>query len=122
MVPLEYGCHVRDVYRIFDERLQLMLSEDDPRFTNWDQDETAVLRRYAEADPEEVAAELEAAATPFVARVRALQPADFSRTGTRSNGSELRVDTLVQYFLHDVVHHLWDVTGQQDGGASLDWE
>ena len=120
--PLEYGCHVRDVYRIFDERLQLMLTEDAPRFANWDQDETAVLQRYAEADPEQVAAELEAAAGPFVARVRALSPADFARTGTRSNGSEFRVDTLLQYFLHDVVHHLWDVTGQQDGGASLGWE
>jgi hypothetical protein len=53
--------------------------------------------------------------------LRTLQPADFSRTGTRSNGSEFRVDTLLQYFLHDVVHHLWDVTGQQDGGASLGW-
>ena len=27
--------------------------------------------------------------------------------------------TLLQYFLHDVVHHLWDVTGQQDAAASL---
>ena len=27
--------------------------------------------------------------------------------------------TLLQYFLHDVVHHLWDVTGQQDATASL---
>ena len=30
--------------------------------------------------------------------------------------------TFVQYFLHDVVHHLWDVTGQQDGTASLTLE
>src|SRR5687767_7536500 len=36
--PLEYACHVRDVFRLFDERLQLMLGEDDPLFANWDQD------------------------------------------------------------------------------------
>ncbi|NCZ87470.1 MAG: DinB family protein, partial [Actinobacteria bacterium] len=36
--PLEYGCHVRDVFRKFDERLQLMLKEVDPHFENWDQD------------------------------------------------------------------------------------
>ncbi|MFM8774208.1 MAG: DinB family protein, partial [Actinomycetota bacterium] len=29
--PLEYGCHVRDVFRLFDERVALMVSEDDPR-------------------------------------------------------------------------------------------
>jgi hypothetical protein len=120
--PLEYGCHVRDVYRLFDERLVQLLEEDDPRFANWDQNETALLRNYREADPETVARELEEVAEPFVERVRALSPADFARTGTRSNGSEFRVDTLLQYFLHDVVHHLWDVTGQQDGAASLSWE
>src|SRR6186713_1793896 len=36
--PLEYGCHVRDVFRVFDGRLSLMLAEEHPRFANWDQD------------------------------------------------------------------------------------
>src|SRR5687768_2337167 len=39
--PLEYACHIRDVHRIFAERVELMLAEDEPRFANWDQDETA---------------------------------------------------------------------------------
>jgi len=120
--PLEYACHVRDVYRVFDERLRLMTTSDHPRFANWDQDETALRERYAQADPEEVAAELEAAATAFVARAKALGPADLTRPGTRSDGAEFTAATLLQYFLHDVTHHLWDVTGQQDGAASLDWE
>ena len=120
--PLEYGCHVRDVYRVFDSRLASMLDEDNPRFANWDQNETAVLERYADADPEVVATELEAAAASFVARVRAVEPKQLDRTGSRSDGAEFRVATLLQYFLHDVVHHLWDVTGQQDGGASLTLE
>ena len=29
---LEYACHVRDVYRRFFARIDLMLSEDDPQF------------------------------------------------------------------------------------------
>ena len=40
--PLEYACHVRDVFTIFDGRLQQMLTVDDPEFANWDQDATAV--------------------------------------------------------------------------------
>src|SRR5215471_15631381 len=51
--PLEYGCHVRDVFRLYDHRLELMLSQDDPLFPNWDQDATAVADRYAEQDPAE---------------------------------------------------------------------
>ena len=47
--PLEYGCHVRDVYRICDGRLDLMLREDDPTFANWDQDETALDDAYDDA-------------------------------------------------------------------------
>ena len=55
---LEYGCHVRDVHRIFNERVGLMLSEDEPRFPNWDQDATAIDDDYASQDPTVVASEL----------------------------------------------------------------
>ncbi|HEY5981140.1 MAG TPA: DinB family protein [Microlunatus sp.] len=118
--PLEYGAHVRDVYRLFDERLALMLAEDEPTFANWDQDRTALQERYAEQDPEVVADELEVAALSFVARVRALRADQLERRGFRSDGSEFTVTTLCQYFLHDVIHHLWDVTGQGDATTSLE--
>jgi hypothetical protein len=117
--PLEYGAHVRDVFRIFDARLMLMLAEDNPTFANWDQNETAIKERYAEQDPEVVADQLEAAAQTMVDHTQALRVDQLGRTGRRSNGSEFTVVTLLQYFLHDVVHHLWDVTGQQDAAASL---
>ena len=96
-----------------------MVSEDHPRFPNWDQNETAIRERYGEQDPEVVAEELEAAALTMVDRIRALTPADVERTGVRSNGDEFTVETLLQYFLHDIIHHLWDVTGQQDAVSSL---
>ena len=117
--PLEYGAHVRDVFRLFDQRLLLMLAEDHPQFANWDQDETAIREHYGEQDPEVVADELEAVASTMVDHITALRPDQFERTGRRSDGSEFTVVTLLQYFLHDVVHHLWDVTGQQDAAASL---
>ena len=107
------------MFRLFDARLMLMLAEDDPTFANWDQDETAIRERYAEQDPEVVADELEAAAQTMVEHIQALRQDQLGRTGRRSDGSEFTVVTLLQYFLHDVVHHLWDVTGQQDAAASL---
>lgn len=117
--PLEYGAHVRDVYRVFDERLAAMLAHDEPSFADWDQNQTARLTRYADADPEQVAVELEQAAERLISRIEPIPPSDRRRRGTRSNGSTFTVATLLQYFLHDVVHHLWDVTGQQDGAASI---
>lgn len=59
--PLEYGCHVRDVFAVFAGRVRLMLAEDDPTFANWDQDATAVESRYGEQDPATVSEELTAA-------------------------------------------------------------
>ena len=117
--PLEYGAHVRDVYRLYEARLAQMLSEDTPTFANWNQDETAIRERYKEQDPEVVADELEAAAQRFVARIQSLKPEQYGRGGIRSDGVKFTLLTLIQYFLHDVIHHLWDVTGQQDAAASL---
>src|SRR3984885_2478097 len=60
--PLEYGCHVRDVLKLYDYRLGLMLTEDDPLYPNWDQDETAVADQYFAQDPAVVADDLVVAA------------------------------------------------------------
>ena len=107
--PLEYGCHVRDVCRLFDERLALMLTEVNPTFSNWDQDETAVADRYAEQQPGQVAAELVASAQRIAAGYERVSGEEWSRPGLRSNGSTFTVLTLGQYGLHDLAHHLWDV-------------
>ena len=69
---LEYGCHVRDVLRLYDRRLILMLTEDDPLYPNWDQDETALADHYDAQDPATVTAELIAAAQTLAARFAGL--------------------------------------------------
>lgn len=109
--PLEYACHVRDVFRIFEERLALMLSEDAPAFPNWDQDATAVEQNYAGQDPAVVAAELVEAARSVAAAFDAVPDAGWQRTGLRSDGAVFTVETLGRYFVHDPEHHLFDVTG-----------
>jgi len=74
--PLEYGCHVRDVCRLYLERLELMLATDDPLYPNWDQDATAVADRYGEQDPVTVAEQLAGAATQLALRFAALTEAE----------------------------------------------
>ncbi len=111
--PLEYGCHVRDVLRLYDQRLELMLSHDDPLFPNWDQDQTAIADRYAEQDPAEVAAALRQAAFAIAGRFESVTGDQWRRTGNRSDGARFTVETFARYFIHDPVHHLYDVTGRR---------
>lgn len=107
--PLEYACHVRDVCRVFEERLTAMLEDDDPAFGSWDQDATAVTERYDEQDPAAVAAGLARTAERFAARYAAVGAEGWGRTGRRSDGSTFTVLTLGRYALHDLRHHLHDV-------------
>jgi len=107
--PLEYACHVRDVHRVFDERVRRMLAEDDPAFANWDQDATALEDRYDEQDPATVAEELVAAAATVADRYAGVAGDAWERTGRRSDGAVFTVDSLGRYHLHDVLHHLVDV-------------
>lgn len=109
--PLEYACHVRDVCTLFLQRLELMLDEDDPLYPNWDQDATAVEHRYVEQDPAAVSAQLHAAATNLADAFAAVQGDQWQRLGRRSDGARFTVAGFGRYFLHDPVHHLYDVTG-----------
>lgn len=109
---LEYACHVRDVYRLYDKRLGLMLTEDDPLFENWDQDETAVDHRYDEQAPAEVVADLMDAAELLALRLERVSGDQWGRIGRRSDGASFTVSTISRYMAHDPIHHLWDVMSQ----------
>ncbi len=108
---LEYACHVRDVFRIFDERLLLMLTSDDPTFQSWDQDRAAIEDRYGDQDPQTVSTELSSAAGAVANDFGQVEEAAWQRRGARSDGATFTVATLGRYALHDVVHHLHDVAG-----------
>ena len=107
--PLEYAAHVRDVCRLFDERLRLILDEEDPMLANWDQDATAVAERYDLQVPQAVGRELELAAASVSDSFAAVPVDARQRTARRSDGPSFTVATLGAYFLHDIVHHRHDV-------------
>ena len=110
---LEYTCHVRDVFRLADERVRLMVTEDHPTFTNWDQDATAVTDHYDTQDPALVATEVRAAAEALASRLDSVDREAWSRSGTRSDGARFTVDSFARYVIHDPIHHVFDVTGDR---------
>jgi hypothetical protein len=106
---LEYACHVRDVFRVYDHRLARMLDEDGPRYDNWDQDHTAAQDAYHAQDPGTVGPELMDAAEVIATRFDGVTDAQWRRTGYRGDGASFTVESFARYFVHDPVHHLWDV-------------
>lgn len=107
---LEYAAHVRDVFRIFAHRLELMLTRENPTFPNWDQDETAVTEKYYAQDPAVVASELVAAGESLATAFEAIPDEAWERRGRRGDGAEFTVATMARYLAHDPTHHLWDVS------------
>ena len=115
--PLEYACHVRDVHRVYAGRVHRMLTEDDPSYENWDQDATAVEDRYGEQSPAVVADELADAGEALGELFAGVAGEAWARTGRRSDGASFTVDSIGRYYLHDIEHHLWDVTGSLPGAT-----
>jgi hypothetical protein len=106
---LEYACHVRDVFGLYEERLTLMLTQDNPEYPNWDQDVTAVEQSYNEQDPAVVAMELDAAARVLGDHFDSISGEEWDRTGTRGDGAHFTLESFARYLVHDPVHHLYDV-------------
>ena len=114
---LEYACHVRDVFELYDHRLHLMLTEDGPHYANWNQDETAIEKRYSDSIPAEVAAALVGNAHKLATSFEQVSGEAWARTGFRSDGAAFTVESFARYFIHDPEHHLHDV---RTGLAQLD--
>ena len=112
--PWSTACHVRDVFGVFHERLDRMVTEEDPKFPNWDQDATAVADQYGAQDPATVASDLHAAALALAERIDGLGADAWGRTGLRSDGASFSVETLTRYLIHDPLHHLHDVDSRPD--------
>jgi hypothetical protein len=109
---LEYACHVRDVYRRYHQRIELMLTQEDPLFPNWDQDASAVDDAYDLQDPAVVLDDLATAAELVASQLSTVSGPIWSRSGRRSDGADFTVSTIARYMIHDPIHHVWDVHNQ----------
>lgn len=108
---VEYARHVADVCAVMAERLQRILDSggDGAEFANWDQDATAEEDQYWASDPGATADLLDERAQAAAAAFARPSAEQWGWTGTRSNGSRFTASSLGQYFVHDIVHHVWDV-------------
>ncbi|MGH1488351.1 MAG: DinB family protein [Acidimicrobiales bacterium] len=106
---LEYGAHVRDVYKLAAERITKMIKKTAPTFKDWDQDKAAIDGKYASADPDKVSYDLAVNVGKVADLLDKVRGTDWERTGMRSDGAGFTIGRFAVYMLHDVRHHLWDV-------------
>lgn len=109
--PLEYSCHLRDVFHIFGGRLELMLTTEGPLFPSWDQDETAIASRYIDQSPPAVSKEIVDEAGALADAFDAVDGDQWDRIGTRSDGAQFTVESLARYLVHEPIHHWYDTHG-----------
>jgi S-DNA-T family DNA segregation ATPase FtsK/SpoIIIE len=108
---LEYACHVRDIFRVQRQRVELALVEDEPHFSPMRREERVVEERYNEQEPSSVAEELIDAAGRLAGTFGSLDDAGWNRTGVY-NWPSTRVRTIEwigQHTLHEAQHHLQDI-------------
>ena len=109
--PVEYGCHVRDVLLAQRERLFQALVEDEPSFVPIYREERAVLARYADESPEQVATEIAFAIGLAAGAFYGVTDDGWARTCIYNypQPSARTLLWLAQHTLHECVHHLHDI-------------
>lgn len=112
--PVQYGAHVRDILRVYGDRILIMLAEDSPVFPQFNPDER-VWEAYNRLGRDELADDLEAQAGRLATILEGLQPAQWSLTMTRDGGGDgvyrFTVAGLASYAVHEAHHHLLDANG-----------
>lgn len=112
--PVQYGAHVRDIMRVYGDRILIMLEEDEPVFAQFNPDESA-WDGYNRLDPEELAGDIEIQAGRLSSILNGLQPDQWSLTMVRDGGSDgvytFTVAGLASYAVHEAHHHLLDANG-----------
>lgn len=114
---LEYGCHVRDLLEVQNQRIHRALSEDNPDFEPMRRDERVTEMAYNDQDPGEVAADMEANARDLARTIAELDEHDWERTGMYNwpERKERTVDWIVRNTVHELVHHRRDIDSVSEG-------
>jgi hypothetical protein len=120
--PLQYGAHVRDLFRVYGDRIEVAVKEDNPSFPQFSPPDD-VWEAYNRLGSEELAADMGNQAERLASILGQLGPDDWYRTMVRDGGKDgvytFTVAGQARYAVHEAYHHLLDANGTlPPGGAS----
>ena len=112
--PLEYACHLRDVFLVQRERVLLARRRDRPTMEPMGRDERVDHDGYADQEPPEVGRQLMDAALMLANVLTRLDDDDWERMVVFDNRTppERSLRWLALHTLHEVRHHLADARVQ----------
>ena len=112
--PIQYGAHVRDILRVYGDRMVLGLAEDNPSFASFNPGDE-VWASYNELQRGELAQDLDAQAHRLADIVATVDETGWSRTVVSNRGQDgvytFTVAGLACCAVHEAHHHLLDANG-----------
>jgi hypothetical protein len=112
--PIQYGAHVRDILRVYGDRIERAVGEDNPTFAQFNPSDD-IWEQYNTIGATELSDDLEAHARRLASILANLGADDWSRTLTRDGGEDgvytFTVAGQARYAVHEVHHHLLDADG-----------
>lgn len=109
--PLQYGMHVRDMLRVFGDRILLAIRDDNPTVP-WFDPGAEGWRRYNEMNPSDVAAEVDRQAERLAVILEDCQESDWDRRAMRDGVDSFTVAGMACFAVHEAHHHLLDADGE----------
>ena len=106
---LEYTCHVRNVYDVYETRVRRTLTEHEPTLEPMRNDERAAQRAYHQQPLAAVLLDLERNADRFAALVSEISEPQWSRCAVRLPRERRSVLWMVRQAAHEGLHHLHDI-------------
>jgi hypothetical protein len=119
--PMQYGAHVRDILRVYGDRMVLAVEEEHPTVPIFNPPQE-VFESYNGLDPEELATDLEAQARRLADLVDTMDDASWSRIVINDRGVygvyTFTVAGLACNAVHESYHHLLDARGTLDASTA----
>jgi DinB superfamily len=119
--PLQYGAHVRDILRVYGDRMALGVEEDSPTVPMFNPAQE-VFDSYNQLAPEELGADIEAQARRLADLVENMDPSSWPRIVINDRGIygvyTFTVAGLACNAVHEAYHHLLDAKGTLSPSAA----
>jgi len=105
----ELLCHITRVQRVFDARLDALLSEDNPQIAYYGPEGDILFEEMADRTAAETLDEFLAEREQLLARLEKLGPADWHRPGRHPEFANYDVNLQMDYLAHHEAHHVYQM-------------
>jgi DinB superfamily len=105
----ELVCHVLRVQRVFSERLETTLTQENPSLTSYEPEGDAVFEKLAARPAEETLAAYVAERERHLERLEDLLPAEWHRMAQHPEFPHYDVHFQTDYLAHHEAHHIYQM-------------